>query len=139
MTAPPPAPRVVAAVGGSVQRRIRAILPGCELHFVQTGAQLVRALDDGQCDMLIVGMQFDESSAVAVLERVLARKETFPVVCVRGMPFTRLGQPAFDALRMALDALGASNFIDLLQYPDDEAGNARIRAMLERLIGLRRA
>src|SRR5919106_2309530 len=138
MTAPPPAPRVVAAVGGSVQRRIRAILPECELHFVQTGAQLVRALDERQCDMLIIGMHFDESSAVAALERVLSRKATFPVVCVRGRPFTRLGQPAFDALRMALDALGAHNFIDLLQYPDDEAGNARIRTMLERLIPCQR-
>lgn len=138
MTPPPAAPRVVAAVSGDVQRRIRAILPEFELHFVQSGAQLVRALDEGQCDMLIIGTHFDESSAVAVLERVLSREETFPVVCVRGVPFTRLGQPAFNALRLALGELGAHNFIDLLEYPDDEAGNARIRAMLERLIPCQR-
>jgi hypothetical protein len=135
MTAPPAAPRVVAAVSPDVQHRIRAILPGCELHFVHTGAQLLRALKAARCDMLIVGSHFDESTAVAALERVLGRGETFPVVCVRGLPFTRgLGQGSLDALRMASDELGAQYFIDLLQYPDDEHGNARVRAMLERLL-----
>lgn len=134
MTPPPAAPRVVAAVSRDIQRRLRAILPECEVRFVQTGAQLARMLDEARCDMVIIGMHFDESSAIAALERVLSRKETFPVVCVRGVPFSRLGQPALDALRLALGALGAQNFIDLLQYPDDERGNARVGAMLERLI-----
>ena len=35
---------------------------------------------------------------------------------------------------MALGELGAQNFIDLLEYPDDALGNARVRAMLERLL-----
>jgi hypothetical protein len=135
MTSPAAAPRVVAAVSPEVQRRIRAILPGCELHFVQTEEQLLRALDEARCDMLIVGSHFDESTAVAALERVLARGETFPVVCVRGMPFaTKLGQRTVEALRMASSELGAPHFIDLLQYPDDEKGNARVRAMLERVL-----
>jgi hypothetical protein len=127
-------PRVLAAVSRGLAPRIRAILPECEVCFVRTGAQLVRALDDSRWDMLIVGMHFDESSAIAALERVLARDETFPVVCVRGVPFDRLGQPALHALRMALGELGAQNFIDLLEYPDDALGNARVRAMLERLL-----
>jgi hypothetical protein len=134
MTPPPATPRVVAAVRRDVQRRIRAIVPDCELRFVETGAQLVRALDEARCDMVIIGVRFDESSAMAALERVLSREGTFPVVCVRGVPFSRLGQPVLDALRLALGELGAQNFIDLLQYPDDERGDARVRAMLERLI-----
>jgi hypothetical protein len=124
---------VVAAVSRGVQNRIRSILPECELRFVHTRAQLARALDETQCDMVLVGMQFDESSAVAALERVLSREETFPVVCVRGAP-SRLGEPSLDALRLALSELGTQNFIDLLQYPDDVLGNARVRAMLERLM-----
>jgi hypothetical protein len=35
---------------------------------------------------------------------------------------------------MASSELGAPHFIDLLQYPDDEKGNARVRAMLERVL-----
>jgi hypothetical protein len=127
-------PRIVAAVRRDVQRRIRAVLPECELRFVETGAQLVRALDEARCDMLIVGLHFDDSSAAAALQRVLAREETFPVVCVRGAPFSHLGETTLEASRMALSELGAQNFIDLLEYPDDALGNARVRAMLERLL-----
>lgn len=127
-------PRVLAAVSRGLEPRLRTILPECELCFVHTGAELVRALDESRWDMLIVGMSFDESSAIAALERVVERGERFPVVCVRGVPFGRLGRPALDALRMALGELGAQNFIDLLEYPDDALGNARVRAMLERLL-----
>ena len=134
MSPPSAAPRVVAAVSRRVQRRIRAVLPECELHFVQTGAQLARALDEERCDMVIIGAHFDSSTAVAAIEEILSRRETFPVVCVRGLPFRSLGPPAIKALRMALDELGAQNFIDLLEYPDDALGNARVRAMLERLL-----
>ena len=127
-------PRVVAAVRRDVQRRIRAVLPGCELRFVETGAQLVRALDEAPWDMLILGLHFDESGTAAALERVLARGETFPVVCVRGVPFSCVGEKTLQASRLALCELGARNFIDLLDYPDDALGNARVQAMLERLL-----
>ena len=134
MNPPPGAPCVVAAVRRNVQRRIRAILPDCELRFVETGAELRRALDESACDLLIIGLHFDQSSALQALQRVLARDENFPVVCVRGLPFARLGHSSLEASRLALAELGAHNFIDLLQYPDDALGNARVRAMLDRLL-----
>jgi hypothetical protein len=139
MTPPPGTPRVVAAVGRSLQGRIRAILPDCELRFVVTGAELLRALDREPCDLLIVGLHFDQSSAVQALQRVLARDEAFPVVCVRGLPFSLLSRSALEAARLALSELGAHNFIDLLEFPDDALGNARVRAMLDRLLRPRRA
>ena len=138
MTSPAAVPRIVVAVSDDVQRRIRAILPECELRFVHTGSQLVRVLDEAHCDMMIVEVHFDESTALAALKCALSRDGTFPVVCVRGVPFAKLGRPALDALRMALGEPAAQIFIDLLQYSDDDAGNARVRAMLERLLpGLR--
>jgi hypothetical protein len=134
MSSPPAALSIVAAVSWDVQRRIRAILPECELHFADTGSQLVRVLDETHCDLMIVEVHFDESTAVAALKCALSRDGTFPVVCVRGVPFAKLGRPALDALRMALGELRAQHFIDLLQYADDEIGNARVRFMLERLM-----
>ncbi len=134
MTPPPGAPRVMAAVARSLQRRIRAILPDCELRFVGTSAELLRALEQASCDLLIIGLHFDQSSAMQALQRVLARDETFPVVCVHGLPSSRLGYPALEASRLALSELGAHNFIDLRQYPDDALGNARVSAMLEHLL-----
>ena len=135
MSAQPQASRVIVAATAESQPRIRMVLPECDLCFVDTERQLLRALARGRCDMLIVGAHFQESSAVVAIEQLLSRDEAIPVVCIRATPFaTPLGQPAVDALRMATRALGASNFIDLLEYPDDERGNARVRRMLERLL-----
>lgn len=134
MNAPLPPPRVIVAVAAEARERLRAILPRSELRFVDTEEELLRELA-AHCDMLIVGAHFQESTAIAAIEHVLARDETVPVVCIRGKPFDLpLGKPALEALGMASRALGARNFIDLLEYPDDEAGNARLRAMLGRLM-----
>ena len=122
-----PPPRIVAAVSRDLQDRIRAILPECELRFVHTGSELVRVLDEAPCDMMIVEMHFDASTAVAALMCVRSRDETFPVVCVRSAPFAKVRW-------RALGELGAQHFIDLVQYADDEIGNARVRSMLERLV-----
>jgi hypothetical protein len=129
----PQLPRVVAAMSPQAHERMRRILAGCDLRFPETGPDLLRVLDDERCDMLIVGAHFDESTAVAALERVLSRPEAFPVVCVRGLR-SMFGQRSLRALRMALNEMGAQNFIDLLEYPDDDAGNARVRGMLLQLI-----
>ena len=126
-------PRVVAAVPREAEPRILSVLPQCNVRFVHTGEQLLRALDEGPCHMVIVGMQFDESTAVAALERIFARDETFPVVCVRSV-HSRLGKPALDSARIALGELGAQHFIDLLEYPNDDAANARVRSMLGALM-----
>jgi hypothetical protein len=126
--------RVVAAVTGEVEPRLRAILAGCVLRFVQTGSELMRALDEARCALLIVEVHYDESAAAAALRCVLSREESFPVVCVRDVPCDKPGYAALNSLRMALGGVGAQDFIDLAEHRDDDAGNARVRARLERLI-----
>src|SRR5687768_851319 len=134
MSLPRAAPRIVAAVTADVRPRIRAILPGCELRFVQTGSELVRALEEAQCTLMIVEVHFDDSSAVAALKCVLAREETFPVVCVRDVPGDKPGYAMLNALRTALGAMVARKFIDLVEHRNDEVGNACVRAMLMQLL-----
>jgi hypothetical protein len=134
MSLPRAAPRIVAAVHADVRPRIRAILSGCDLRFVQTGSELVRALEEAHCTLMIVEVHFDDCSAVAALKCVLAREETFPVVCVRDVPGDKPGYATLNALRMALGAVVARAFIDLAQHRDDEAGNACLRAMLMELL-----
>lgn len=133
MNARPLPPRVVVAVAPPLQARIRDILRGWELRFVETGAELTVALDEAPYDMVIVSLSFDESSAVAAVQQIFARGAGVPVVCVRGLPFNQLRERTLHGLRLALNELGAENFIDLLQYPNDAAGNARLEAMLQRL------
>ena len=128
--------RVVAAVRGELQPRIRAILPASELRFARCGSELVRALDEAPCDLLVVEAHFDESAAAAALGCVLAREETFPVVCVRDVPSGKPPHAALNALRMTLGAVAPDVFIDLSDYPDEEAGNARVRLVLERVLAV---
>jgi hypothetical protein len=116
-------PSVVVAVTAGIEPRMRAILAGWTLRFVQTGSELMRALDEARCTLLIVEVHFDDSAAVAALRCVRSREEAVPVVCVRDVPS---GKP----LRMA----GAEDFIDLAEHRDDEAGNARVRRRLLQLL-----
>lgn len=129
---PSTAPRVVAAVSSGIRPRILAVLAGCELCFVSSGSELVSALGAGPCGLLIVEVHFDESAAAAALRCALACEASFPVVCVRDVLGAKPAHAALNALRMALGSIGAPDFIELCEHPDDEAGNARVRARLER-------
>lgn len=129
---PLPAPRLVAAVSSDIRPRIHAVLAGRDLCFVSSGSELVRALDAAPCGLLMVEVHFEESAAAAALRCALACGASFPVVCVRNVPGAKPAYAALNALRMALGADVACDFIDLWEYPDDEAGNARVRARVER-------
>jgi|SRR5688572_337973 hypothetical protein len=132
---PLPVPRVVAAVGPYVRPRIRAILPRCDLRFVATGSELVQALDEAPCDMMIVEVQFNESAAAAALRCALARDEAFAVMCVRTVPVAVPPHAVLNGLRMVLGgAMPATAFVDLVEYADDEAGNTHVRGIFERLL-----
>jgi hypothetical protein len=134
MTPPRSAPRVVAAVASDLRPRLRAILPDCALCFVSSGSELVRALDEAPCVMMLVAVRYDRAGAVAALRFVLSRDERFPVVCVRDLPSDEPTPAVLNGLRRALGAAVAGHFVDLAAHGDDEAGNARVRATLERLL-----
>lgn len=63
--------RLVAAVSAAVRQRIRNVVPSCQLRFVRNRDELLCEID--HCDMLILGAQFDESTAVAAFGRVMPR------------------------------------------------------------------
>ena len=125
---------VVAAVSAEARPRISAILRGWELHFVDTGSELVKALADRTWDMMVLEVHFNRHAAAAALQCALSGNASFPVVCVRHAPFANRGHAALDALRMTLGAVGAHAFVDLLEYADDDAGNAAARLLLEELL-----
>jgi hypothetical protein len=127
-----PAPRVVAAVSSGLRPRILAILANYELCFVSTGTELVRALDAAPCALLMVEVHFDESAAAAALRCALACNGSFSVVCVRDVAGAKPAHAALNALRTTFGSVGARDFIDLWEHPENEAGNALVRARLER-------
>lgn len=138
MAAPQPAPRrrVLVAVSAEGRGRIARVLDDWDIEATENIGDLLRGLREEKHDVVIVGAHFDDSNAIGALKEALSRPGRAPVVCVRGKPFSKgLGQATLDALRLAAEALGAEEFIDLDAFPDDAAGNARVRRMFERLLG----
>ena len=111
-----------------------AVVQGWDARYVESAASLVRALASEQHDLIIVGAHFDESNVIDALKQAVSQAQRTPVVCLRGTGFvSALGAGTVEALRLASEALGAEDFIDLSRFPDDDVGNARVRAMIERL------
>ena len=135
MGSPHAAPRIVAAVSSDLRSRLGAVLHEWRLRFVRTGTELVQALDQAPCDLMIVEVHPNESSAIAALRCALSRDETCRVVCVCAAPGT-VRHAVLDTLRMAVGAVGTHDLIDLADYPDDAPGNARVRAAFEALLSL---
>jgi hypothetical protein len=128
-------PRVLAAVSPRAWPRLAAILRDWPTVVVSTREELERALNRQRFDMIIVGMHFDQSAACEVLRFIVKRGVRVPLVCIRALPFERgLGAASIDAFRLASHELGAHNFLDLLEYPASEAGNRRLRWLLQELL-----
>ena len=126
--------RVLLAVAPETRPRMNAVAEGWDARYVESAASLVRALATERHDLIIVGAHFDESNVIDALKEAVSRAARTPVVCLRGTGFvSALGAGTVEALRLASEALGADCFIDLGRFPDDAAGNARVRAMIERL------
>ena len=125
--------RVLLAVSPEVRRRLGAALATFDVTQAVSAAELRTALATQHFDLIVVGTHFEECKALEVIEEVRRAAPHARIVCVRGVPFMRVGKPAMDALRLACEALGAAQLVDLLDYPDDEAGNRAIRAVFEHL------
>lgn len=128
-------PRVLLAIGPRALERMLRILEGFAVEHAATVNEVARALEPQHFDMIIVGSHFDSSNAVGAVKLVLSRAPDVPLACVHALPFSvGLGEAALGAFRAACEELGVDSFLDLREFPDDEAGNARVRAMLERLL-----
>jgi hypothetical protein len=121
---------LLVAVADDARARLAAILAGREIAFATTIEEVRERLRAQSVRALILGSHFDQSTALELLQTLSA--EARPVICVHAVPFGgRLGRSTFHAFRTACFALGARAVIDLLEYPDDDMGNARVRAAID--------
>src|SRR5918999_4732106 len=126
--------RVLLAVSGRAAERMCRILDGWEIRRVESLHALAQELRRASYDLVIVGQLFDDSRAIEAVRTALRQAPRVPVVCVRAAPFqSALGEAAICAFRAAAEELGAECFIDVLQFPDDPEGDARVRTLIERL------
>jgi hypothetical protein len=118
--------RVLVADVSVMDPRYAAVLPDAELRFARSMGEANRALAVRDFDLLVTGVQFDESRMFDLLWHLAARPSPTPAVCVRGCQI-QSGLSSVAGLETAVRALGARDFIDFRDYPDDEHGNAQIR------------
>ena len=133
---PAPRTKILVAVVHDNRERLARVLEGHELMFVDDGDAARELLDREVFGLVMLGVHFDESQMFSLLGdiRSHARYRKVPVLCVLGSWGRMLSEVAVEGLDHAVKAMMANGFLNLLHFPDDEQGNARIRRITDYLI-----
>jgi len=124
--------RVLLAVSAQTRRRLLSAFAGYEVAWAQTEAEVRAALCTSHFDLAVVGSHFDESNTFDIVRGLRHADPALRIVCVRGRPFPgALGHSTMKAFRTACEAEGVCAVIDLLDYPEDDAGKRAICALFE--------
>ena len=108
--------RVLACLAPEVRAQLRAAVAGGHVLFADDIEDALHALTHLDFDMVLIGMRFDESRGLELMQRVSANT-TFarmPVVGVRDAPVRPGTLQAFD---VPMRTLGAQEIVDLGVVP----------------------
>jgi hypothetical protein len=110
-------------------------LAGHELLPVDKLAEAKSALEIGGIKLVFVGARFDESRMFELLEfmRQDVEHQKIPIVAGIVVP-TTMSAETIAGLGHATKLLGASVFVNLNDFPDDDANNMRLRLLVDALI-----
>ena len=117
------------------QERVRRILEGHELIFVNSLRAAEDALENDGIELIVVGARFDQSRMFDLLEyiRKNAQHKNIPIVAaVVGL--TSMSQQTVAGLAHTTKIFGASVFVNLNDFADDETQNTRLRLMVSALL-----
>lgn len=108
------------------------------LRFVRTVEEALRALGGERFDLLIIGVQFDDSRMFDLLRwaRSQGRLDDLPVLCLRQARGALLSFSA-NILEVACRALRADAFVDLSSAGEEAARTAALREAVEALLARR--
>jgi PleD family two-component response regulator len=127
--------RILVAVSDETLPRMEKVLAGHELVVARSSLEAEKALARQDFGLIVLGVNFDESRMFELLAyaRAQERHHIVPVLCVLGSS-RRLTAMAVEAIDRAAKAMLANAFLWLEKFPDDAAGNARIRRIVDYLI-----
>jgi CheY-like chemotaxis protein len=133
---PAPRTKILVAVLHDNRERLTRVLEGHELVFVDNGDDARELLEHDVYGLVLLGVHFDESQMFSVLGDIRSRAKyrKVPILCVLGSWGRMLSEVAVEGLDHAVKAMMANGFLNLLHFPDDEQGNARIRRIADYLI-----
>lgn len=133
---PAPRSKVLLAVSAGGVARLRRVLDGHDVTLVKTRREAWTLLEKERFSMVILGVHFDESQMFSLLADIRAHAlyRKVPVLCVLSVPSKVISDVAIEGLDHAVKAMMANGFLNLANIADDEAGNARIRRIVDYLI-----
>ena len=133
---PAPRTKILVAVLHDNRERLTRVLEGHDLVFVDNGDDARELLERDVYGLVLLGVHFDESQMFSVLGDIRSRAKyrKVPILCVLGSWGRMLSEVAVEGLDHAVKAMMANGFLNLLHFPDDEQGNARIRRIADYLI-----
>jgi hypothetical protein len=127
--------KILTAVAPDTEDRVRRILSGHDLLFVSHLGDAQAALEQHDIELIFVGARFDESRMFDLLEYIRAHAELkkIPIMAAMIAP-TKMSKETVAGLAHATKIFGASVFINLNDFSDDETQNARIRIIVDALL-----
>lgn len=133
---PAPKSRILVAVVHDNKERIERVLAGHGLTFVANCDEARSLLEKEKFGLVMLSVHFDESQMFTLLSdiRAHAKYRKVPILCVLGSRGRLLSEVAIEGLDHAVKAMMANGFLNLLHFPDDDEGNARIRRIVDYLI-----
>lgn len=110
----PATTRVLVASVPETDENIRQCLPDHELVFVRTLQQAMSALRHDGFQLVVIGLEFDESRMLELLQHIrsLAHYKEVPVVCVHADNLN-LSEAVMRNIDVAVQALGGIAFLNL--------------------------
>jgi len=105
---------VLVAASAEMDGKISECLPGHDLTFVRTMSEAIRSLRQDGYQLVVIGLDFDESRMLELLQyvRALPKYKDMPVVCVHGERMN-LSEAVMKNIDVAVKALGGLAFLNL--------------------------
>ena len=126
--------KILVADLPSMDARYSAAFTGWPLVFVRSMEEASVALEAPHYDAIAIGVYFDDSQMFDLVRAIRSHEvhNEVPVLCVRGGP--GFAAVTTRTLEIAVQALSADCFVDLLQFQDEKSGDAALRAALQRYV-----
>lgn len=128
--------RILTAVAPDTEERVRRILTGHELIFVndlQTAEDALEKLE--RFKLIFVGARFDESRMFDLLDYIRKNIEHTKIPVVAAIVgVSTMHSSTVAGLAHATKVFGASVFINLNDFADNDKENARLRLVVEALV-----
>jgi DNA-binding response OmpR family regulator len=126
--------KILVADLPSMDARYSAAFTGWPLVFVRSMEEASAALEAPHYDAIAIGVYFDDSQMFDLVRAIRSHEvhNEVPVLCVRGGP--GFAAVTTRTLEIAVQALSADCFVDLLQFQDEKSGEAALRAALQRYV-----